>query len=89
MLGYEKGQIVKSMAGRDKGQFFIVMDIEEDYLLLVDGKNRRIENPKKKKMKHIQITSQVVQEMADKLNTGDKVTNAEFRSCLKAFVEEN
>ena len=38
----------------DKGQIFVVVKIEEDYIWLADGKNRLLTNPKKKKIRHIQ-----------------------------------
>ena len=47
-----RSDIVKSIAGRDKGKFFFVMDVEGEYLLLADGKIRRLESPKRKKRKH-------------------------------------
>ncbi len=43
-----KANIVTSTAGRDKGELFFVLDIQEDFLLLADGKRRRVENPKEK-----------------------------------------
>ena len=51
------GSAVYSRAGRDKGDLFIVLKVEEDYVYLVDGKKRRIANPKKKKIKHLNKTN--------------------------------
>ena len=48
-----KSNIVKSAAGRDEGDIFFVLDTQEEYLLLADGKSRRVETPKKKKRKHV------------------------------------
>ena len=42
-----RSDIVKSTAGRDKGKFFFVLGVEEDFLLLADGKTRRLESPKR------------------------------------------
>ena len=38
--------IVRSTAGRDKGDLFFVLATEGDFLLLADGKRRRVEDPK-------------------------------------------
>lgn len=54
MTEYEVGQLVRSLAGHDKGQIFVVVEIEEDYIWLADGKSRLLTNPKKKKIRHIQ-----------------------------------
>ena len=37
-----KSNIVRSVAGRDAGSYFFVLATEEDFLLLADGKRRRI-----------------------------------------------
>ncbi|MCL2170219.1 MAG: KOW domain-containing RNA-binding protein [Defluviitaleaceae bacterium] len=55
------GQIVISKAGRDKGQWFVVVGVEGDYALLADGKGRSLEGPKRKKRKHIQHTNYVAE----------------------------
>ena len=47
-----RSDIVQSIAGRDKGKLFFVLDVEGEYLLLADGKVRRLESPKRKKRKH-------------------------------------
>ena len=39
------GQIVRSLAGHDKGALFCVLDTDGGYLLLCDGKRRRLEGP--------------------------------------------
>ena len=38
-----KSNIVKAIAGRDAGSYFFVLATEGDFLLLVDGKRRRLE----------------------------------------------
>lgn len=89
MVNYELGQIVKSTAGRDMGQYFIVIDIDDLYIRLVNGDTRRLEAPKKKKKKHVQITHAVAQEIADKIRNDEKLSNAEIRRSLKSFIQED
>ncbi|WP_425516606.1 KOW domain-containing protein [Peptoniphilus ovalis] len=51
-----KGQIVRSKKGRDEGKVFVISEvIDKDYLFLVDGKLRKLDRPKKKKVKHLYI----------------------------------
>ena len=40
-----------SKAGHDKGQMYVILKEEGEYLYLVDGKTRGVDNPKKKKEK--------------------------------------
>ena len=55
-----RGQIVKSLSGRDKDRYFVVLAVQEEFVWLSDGKMRKLEHPKCKKIKHIQITKTVV-----------------------------
>ena len=76
------GQLVKSKAGRDKNKIFIIIHIEGEYLYLVDGKLRRLENPKKKKIKHIQPINEIASEIESKIINDRKMTNADIRKAL-------
>ena len=49
------GLLAMSKAGHDKDHVYLVVEEKEEYVLLVDGKNRLLENPKKKNKKHIQL----------------------------------
>ncbi|MCD8224740.1 MAG: KOW domain-containing RNA-binding protein [Clostridiales bacterium] len=52
------GCLAKSLAGHDKDRYFIILSVDEDYVMLADGKNRPVERPKRKKRKHIQAQKQ-------------------------------
>ena len=86
MIEYKIGQIVISKSGRDKGDYFIVLDIIGEFLYLTDGKSRKLEKPKKKKMKHVQITNYVDEQLQYKIKTASKLNNAEIRSVIKKMV---
>ena len=47
----DKSSLIVSKAGRDKGQLFYVIDADEQYVYLADGKSRKLEKPKRKKRK--------------------------------------
>lgn len=82
------GQVVYSKAGRDEGRIFIICGvIDENYVFVCDGDLRRIENPKKKKIKHLKITNIKIETLEQKLTTGLKVTNAEVRKALVKVME--
>ena len=55
MERYRKGLLVKSKAGHDKGQIFVIVDLDESYIYLTDGKIRPLDKLKKKKIKHVQL----------------------------------
>ena len=77
--------VVASAAGRDQGKLFYVIGIEDDMLLLANGKDRTLDKPKRKKQKHVQKVLRSETRVAVKLRNGDKVLNSELRKEL-AFL---
>ena len=51
----EKGMLAKSKAGHDKGQVYVIYEMDDTYVYLVDGKIRGVDKPKRKKRKHVQV----------------------------------
>ena len=52
------GQYAVSLSGRDKGRVFMIVDTpEENFVMLSDGKLRKLKKPKRKKIKHIKLLS--------------------------------
>ena len=80
--------VVVSTAGRDAGSLFYVLEADETYLLLADGKGRRIEKPKRKKRKHTSKVLRSETRVAEKLRLGDKVLNGELRRDLAYLASE-
>lgn len=77
------GQVVYSKAGRDEGRIFVITEIIDDkYVFVSDGDLRRVENPKKKKLKHLEISSDNIEAISLKLTSSMKITNAEIRKSL-------
>lgn len=79
-----EGTIVFSKAGRDKGRAMVVLHSEGEYLFLADGDLRPIENPKKKKTKHIQPTHTIINLQP---KDGRDLQNADIRKEVKFFVQ--
>ena len=83
-----KASIVRSDAGRDKGKLFVVLAVEGEYLLLADGKGRRVEAPKRKKRRHVLFVAADESRLADKIKRSEKITNSELRRTLAAYRGE-
>lgn len=81
----EAGSVVISKAGRDKGNWFIVLSAENGYVFLADGSSRKVDKPKKKKIKHIQKTNSVSGLVQKRLQNGGQVENFEIRRALSEF----
>ncbi len=76
--------LVRSLAGHDKDQVFCVVGREESYLLLCDGKNRRLASPKRKKAMHTQV-EEFDHLTLQKLTRQEPVTDKDIRRALAAF----
>ncbi|MBR5859568.1 MAG: RNA-binding protein [Clostridia bacterium] len=78
------GQLFISLAGRDKDLICTVVGIPEDegYVLIADGKVRKVENPKKKKLKHLKPIDH------ERLSE-DKLTNRFIREAINEYREVN
>ena len=84
----DKSSLVVSMAGRDRGQLFYVIDADEQYVYLADGKSRRLEKPKRKKRKHVQQIPRTESRIAEKIRNGEKVLNSELRKELASIGQK-
>ena len=72
----KRGDIVVSTAGKDKNSFLAVIGFDEGYVLVVDGKHRPLERPKRKNEKHIFLTGQ-------SLKIEEFISNNSLRRALK------
>lgn len=75
------GQLVEAMCGRDQGKsFFIVKVVDEEYVLIVDGKSRKLNKPKLKKIKHLNVSNFVNEKVKNKLSNGEEITDSYIRT---------
>lgn len=78
------GKLAYSKAGRDKGKFFIIVGIlDAKYVYISDGDMRKIEKPKKKKIKHIVIMNCAADNIKNMLLCNEKVSNSEIKVFLQ------
>ena len=87
-MDISKSDIIISLAGRDKDQLFFVLDTDETYVYIADGRGRRLEQPKRKKHKHVRKVSLTDSRVAEKIRNGDKVLNSELRRELAVFGQK-
>lgn len=79
------GTVIRSLAGHDKGKLFCVVGVEEPFLLLCDGKRRRLNAPKRKKERHAVLAGEFSHPTLEKLSRREPVTDNEIRRALAAF----
>jgi len=77
------GQIVKAKAGRDKDRFFVIKELDGAYAYITDGRSRKVDAPKRKKLVHLCPTKKTAQRFE---------TNREVKQSLAELLngsEEN
>ena len=75
------GAVVLAIAGREKGDIFLISKEDGEYAYVVNGTTRTIENPKKKNKKHLHLLckSEVTQ-----LNMNE-LTNAQVKNFINNY----
>ena len=81
--------IIVSAAGRDQGKLFYVIGTEGVYVLIADGKNRKLEHPKRKKLKHVRKVTRFESRIAAKIQNGERVLNSELRRDLADYRQNH
>lgn len=76
-MNVEKGLVVKASAGRDSNAYFAVLESDEKFALIADGKTRRIEKPKRKNIRHLKPTGKKI--------CLDGITNKQLKKALSEF----
>ena len=74
-----KGSVVRAEAGRDGGGYFVIVEADEKYCFIADGKTRKLAKPKRKNIKHIRTTNSMIDV--------NEITDKKLRNMLKQFSE--
>ena len=78
------GRVVLSTQGRDEGRYFVVLEvIDENFVLMADGLTRKVDHPKKKKVKHLRPKPILVEVDGAKL-TNKHLQDSDLRNALAA-----
>lgn len=73
-----EGRIVCSKSGRDKGHFMVVVKAEENIAYVCDGKERPLEKPKRKNIKHLAFTN-------TSLDKNSYITNKTLKKAIAVY----
>lgn len=83
--GLTPGQVVESIAGRDRGKHYIVLRLlDERFCLVVNGRERPVAKPKQKNRRHLLPLDLTAAALADRLARGETVTDEEIDQALRA-----
>lgn len=85
MRGYpvEVGRVVISKCGRDEGRYFLVTKVlDDDFVLIADGRTHTAQKQKKKRKKHLKATETIVERVRERLLAGEMPEDHEIAACL-------
>ncbi|MCD8211871.1 MAG: KOW domain-containing RNA-binding protein [Oscillospiraceae bacterium] len=84
-MDLKRGDVVRSLAGHDKGRLFCIVDVQDDVLWLANGKQRRIGSPKRKNCRHVRPAGTFEHSVLRRLRAGEPVGDGELRKALAEF----
>ncbi len=87
MNEFKIGDYAISAAGHDSGKYYVIIQADHEYVYLVDGKIRTLNNPKKKKIKHIKKLNRSNQNLAEKV-MNKTVKDEEIKRAIKLLQIE-
>ena len=82
------GGYAVSKAGHDLGKLYVINHMDNEYVYLVDGRIRTLDNPKKKKKIHISSYHKSDLSLEDKIKN-KTVTNEEIKRAIKLLQCRN
>ena len=77
------GCFATSIAGHDHNNIYVIIDADDEYVYLVDGKIRKVNNPKKKKLKHVQLIKRPDDTIACRINNNVALSNEDIKYAIK------
>lgn len=84
-MNFTVGQVVYSKCGHDKGKAFIIVSLEENFAYIADGRSRTLEKPKYKKLKHLQVTGYIFENIKNKILNKEYILDSEIKKALIAI----
>lgn len=83
MREWKSEMLAISRAGHDKDTVYVVLERDDTWLWLADGKRRFLETPKKKKYKHVQVVKHLPEELLAQMQS--ITLDAHVRKILKNY----
>lgn len=84
-MAFTKGEIVLSLKGHDAGGLFCVLDTQDGFAIVADGKGRKLATPKRKREKHLKGVGTSAHPAILGLQRGESVSDRALRCALAAF----
>ncbi|MBQ9710059.1 MAG: KOW domain-containing RNA-binding protein [Clostridia bacterium] len=84
---FERGALVKSLAGHDEGEVLVIIEVVDgNYVLIANGRTRKVNNPKRKKTKHIKLLNTKIDLEHFEKNGG--LTDGDIQKAIKETIKK-
>ena len=84
------GDLVFSLSGRDRGSVYLVIQANEKFAVIVNGKTRKVNKPKKKNLKHLfKIAPSSLTSEAQKIALKEPFSNERLSKAIKIEIIKN
>jgi len=81
---YEAGRVVVSTQGHDRGRRFLIVGlVDEQFVLIADGDTRKLDHPKKKKLKHLRTEPHIATDVLTAIESRAQTADSAIRKALK------
>ena len=78
------GDIVVSITGHDRGEHYLVIDCDKDFIYVANGRLKTLDKPKKKNKKHVSRLGKS-EEFIDIKNSGGNFNDVKLKYLLKKW----
>ncbi|MCR4842622.1 MAG: KOW domain-containing RNA-binding protein [Eubacterium sp.] len=83
------GMLVISHAGHDKNRMYFVIGNDGEFVMLCDGKYRKLSNPKRKNIKHVTPVKNAPSEILQLAGEEGSYTDEGIKRAIKTYAREH
>lgn len=81
------GSLVKSTTGRDKDRYYLVLEVvDQRIVLVVDGVIKKLQNPKRKNIKHLIEITQITN-IKEKIENNKQIFDKEINKAINTHIQ--
>ena len=80
------GCFAVSKKGHDAGVLYAVLSEDDQFVFLANGKERKADNPKRKKKKHVECLFE--SKLCEYISFGTPITDGRLRRAVRQFRED-
>nr|WP_281884082.1 KOW domain-containing RNA-binding protein [Paenibacillus sp. YYML68] len=83
------GQIARVIRGRESGTYAVIIGVvDQRYVWIADGRNRKFDDPKKKNLIHLELLPIISQETVESIRETGRVTNGKLRHAVAQAMNQ-